>query len=552
MPDNVGFAMTPEAQLDEGSVFGKYQIVRLIGQGGMGAVYEAIHPALGKRVALKVLPRSVSADPLVHARFIREGQLASMIRHPNVVDVTDVGVNGETPYMVMEFLEGEDLGSRLDRQRPVPVDELVDLMLPVVAAVGAAHDAGIVHRDLKPENIYLARARGGTLPKLLDFGVSKIAAAVAGSNDLTKTSSLLGTPYYMSPEQVRVAKTVDSRSDLYSLGVILYECAAGARPFEDETLYNLLLRIVNEAVVPPRHHNPSIPEAFQQVVLKAMARDVEDRYANVYQLGEALLPFATPTALAVWQGTFSHAPAGPIVIEPGGEDAQVAAPVRIGAVTPIVAHPATPFHGAGVPRGTEAGVSGPVQPTGGASGGSNRGASILAVAALGVLVLGGGVVIARKLGESKPNPPVIAQAPPASQSAAPKVPASATTPPAADSFTATLRLKMPAGSVAKVNNAPAELTDGKVKLSGPAETVFYVSVTKPGGELLTQKVFMAQGFLVPDEWDVSKGTMVVKPPQPGASTVAAPAKSTPDQPPDKPRPAPTKSVPVPGATTWDG
>ncbi|MBL8719549.1 MAG: protein kinase [Myxococcales bacterium] len=544
--------MSADAQLEPNSLFGKYRIVRLIGKGGMGAVYEAVHTDLDKRIALKILPQSVSSDPLVHARFVREGQLASRIRHPNVVDVTDVGVADSTPYMVMEFLEGEDLGTLLDRARPLPVMDLADIILPVIAAVGAAHDAGVVHRDIKPENVYLANARGGTIPKLLDFGISKVAASIAGSNDLTKTSSLLGTPYYMSPEQVRGAKNVDSRSDLYALGVILYECSTGYRPFEDDNLYNLLLTIVSEKVVPPRQHNPHLPEAFEAVVMKAMARDLKDRYANVYQLGAAILPFASPDAQVVWRPTFDNPPEGPIVVDMRSDDGLAAAPEgRKGAITPVVTRRGSgsqsgpyPASSTAVPPGTAAGVaSAPVEP--------RKGPPLALLLGAGVLVLLGSVVIARKaLDKPTPVPPPIATAtgaPSTTASAKPSVTAS-TPPPVSDSFTATLRLKMPAGCSVKVNNVAATVDDGKLQLTGPVDTTFYLTVTKPNGEVLPQKVFMAQGFLVPDEWDVSKGTLAVKPPPKGSTSAPAPSKG-PDV---KVTPAPSKSTPAPGATSWDG
>ncbi|MBK7399637.1 MAG: protein kinase [Myxococcales bacterium] len=545
--------MSADAQLEPNSLFGKYRIVRLIGKGGMGAVYEAVHTDLDKRIALKILPQSVSSDPLVHARFVREGQLASRIRHPNVVDVTDVGVAESTPYMVMEFLEGEDLGTLLDRARPLPVMDLADIILPVIAAVGAAHDAGVVHRDIKPENVYLANARGGTIPKLLDFGISKVAASIAGSNDLTKTSSLLGTPYYMSPEQVRGAKNVDSRSDLYALGVILYECSTGYRPFEDDNLYNLLLTIVSEKVVPPRQHNPHLPEAFEAVVMKAMARDLKDRYANVYQLGAAILPFASPDAQVVWRPTFENPPEGPIVVDMRSDDGLAAAPEgRKGAITPVVTRRGAsgsqsgpyPASSTAVPPGTAAGVaSAPVEP--------KKGPPLALLLGAGILVLIGSVVIARKaLDKPTPVPPPIATAtgaPSTTVSAKPSVTAS-TPPPVNDSFTATLRLKMPAGCSVKVNNVAATVDDGKLQLTGPVDTTFYLTVTKPNGEVLPQKVFMAQGFLVPDEWDVSKGTLTVKPPPKGSTSAPAPSKG-----PDiKVTPAPSKSTPAPGATSWDG
>src|SRR5262249_30187317 len=164
-------------------------------------------------------------------RFLREGEAASRIRHPHVVDVTDVGSDGNTSYLVMEFLEGEDLSGRLQRGGPLSPQEIADILLPVCAGVAAAHDEGVVHRALKPENISLARPRhGGIQPKVLDFGVSKVSGG-HGSMALTGTAATFGTPYYMPPEQLRGARQADHRSDQYALGVVLYECLVGRRPF---------------------------------------------------------------------------------------------------------------------------------------------------------------------------------------------------------------------------------------------------------------------------------------------------------------------------------
>ena len=200
--------------LAPGTTFDRYEIVRVLGQGAMGAVYEAKHVDLQKRVALKTLHPELAKSPESRARFLREGQTASKLRHPNVVDISDVGINGRIPYLVMEYLEGNDLAALIERERVLSVDRTVTLLLPVLAAVSAAHHEGIVHRDLKPENIFLARSRHGHLqPKLLDFGISKVTATTA-SPALTGTGALLGTPYYMSPEQAMGGKNVDARSDL--------------------------------------------------------------------------------------------------------------------------------------------------------------------------------------------------------------------------------------------------------------------------------------------------------------------------------------------------
>jgi serine/threonine-protein kinase len=289
--------------LPPGTLLGRYEVKRQLGRGGMGAVYEAVHRDLKKRVAIKVLSGPLAANEEAKQRFLREGEAASRIQHPHVVDVTDVGVDGTTTYLVMEFLEGEDLAHKLVRAGALPVREVVDILLPVCAGLSVAHEEGVIHRDLKPENIFLARRRqGGTEPKLLDFGVSKVTGG--GVMALTGTSASFGTPYYMPPEQVRGAREVDQRSDVYALGVVLYECVCGRRPFESDNIYTILHAIGAGEYPAPRSVRPDLPAAIEVAIVRAMQLEPAGRFPTVRHFAAALLPFASETSRLLWGDTF--------------------------------------------------------------------------------------------------------------------------------------------------------------------------------------------------------------------------------------------------------
>ncbi len=295
----------PDDVFAPGASFGRYVIGPRIGRGGMGMVYEATHLGLGKKVAIKVLLPEAARNAEGRARFVREGETAARLRHPHVVDISDVGVHDGLPFIVMELLEGEDLATLLRREGALPLDHLVGLMLPVLDGVAAAHAAGVIHRDLKPENIFLARTRlAAREPKILDFGISKLTD-LGALRGLTETNTLMGTAHYVSPEQAQNSKDVDARTDQYSLGVMLYECATGQQPFalvrQEDSLYKLLQAIVQGDFAPPRALYPSLPEGFEDIVLRAMATRRRDRFPSVQALAHALLPYATPAARLTWE-----------------------------------------------------------------------------------------------------------------------------------------------------------------------------------------------------------------------------------------------------------
>jgi serine/threonine protein kinase len=296
---------TPGGPLVLGARLGKYEIVRRIGAGGMGAVYEARHAEIGKRVAIKVLSPAVAAIPEARVRFLREAQLTSKVRHPHAVDVTDMGTEGDQTFLVMELLDGEDLAARQERAGKMGVAELVDIMIPVCSAVSAAHAAGIIHRDIKPQNIFLARGVHGIVPKVLDFGISK--AQGGAPQALTGTDAVIGTPYYLAPEQVTDNRASSPASDQYAIGVVLYECLSGVRPFQADSLFIVLQSIVAGTHAPLSRHRPDIDPALVAVVARAMDIDPTRRFPSVTMLARALLPFASERGQLLWSDTFGGA-----------------------------------------------------------------------------------------------------------------------------------------------------------------------------------------------------------------------------------------------------
>jgi serine/threonine-protein kinase len=274
---------------------GKFQVERVLGQGGMGVVVAAHHLVLGQRVAIKfLLPEALAHRESVE-RFLREARAAVRLRSEHVGRVIDVGTFDDgAPYIVMEYLEGLDLAGYLQRSGPLPVPQVVDFILQACEAIAEAHAIGIVHRDLKPANLFLTqRADGSPLVKVLDFGISK-----AGNQDadfsLTRTSAVMGSPGYMSPEQLRSSRDVDVRSDVWSLGVILFELATGRQPFVAESITELALKVAMDPT--PPLYAPHLPYGFDAAVGRCLEKDPGRRYFNVAELAQALAPFGPANA----------------------------------------------------------------------------------------------------------------------------------------------------------------------------------------------------------------------------------------------------------------
>jgi len=269
---------------------GRYLIEDMLGKGGMGLVYKAKHAILGKRLAVKVLKEEVSRDEKVMARFRREAQSASAIGSPHICDVSDFGTmpDGST-YFVMEFLDGPSLATAMETERPMSTQRVCDISAQLCDALGAAHERGIVHRDLKPDNIHLVAAGGRKdFVKVLDFGIAKVGDNA--DKKLTQAGQVFGTPHYMSPEQC-AGREVDHRTDIYAIGVMLYEMVCGQVPFDSDNLMGVLTKHVYENPIPPREFPPpvDVPAGLEAIILKALAKSPDHRYQTMAEFKEDLV-----------------------------------------------------------------------------------------------------------------------------------------------------------------------------------------------------------------------------------------------------------------------
>jgi serine/threonine protein kinase len=385
---------------------GRYRILRKIGEGGMGIVYEAEHVLIEKRVGLKVLREDFSNRFDVVERFRQEARSASKIGHENIIDISDFGVtSGGANFFVMELLHGRDLAEELGKHGPLSPRRSLHLLLQCARALGAAHAKGIVHRDMKPENIFLVeRAGEEDFVKIVDFGIAKISDLETSGlpgRKLTKTGMIFGTPEYMSPEQAS-GKPLDQRVDIYALGIILYELLVGRVPFMGDTFMGILTQHAFEEVPPLTRFNPrcNAPPEVERIVFRALAKDPDERYQTMEELAAELAGALTRTpnslsSLAPPPGTITH--------YGHGEDAAGAAR----APKLLASTPATDFP----------------------SSGARPGKSWLIAAALGVLGAGAAAALLRQ-----PAPPPRVEAPIVAPAPAPALPAS--TPAAAPAVTA--------------------------------------------------------------------------------------------------------------------
>jgi serine/threonine-protein kinase len=362
---------------------GRYRVLKKLGEGGMGAVYEAHHELIGKRLALKCLHAQFLSHKEVVERFYREANAATAVGNEHIIEVSDVGTFDDgSPYIIMEFLDGVEFGKLLDTVGSLPVARLVRIVTQVCDALGAAHARGIVHRDMKPENVYLVkRGTDSDFVKVLDFGISKMKESnesLTGPS-LTKTGTALGTPYYMPPEQAQGLRDVDHRADIYAVGVILYQGLTGRLPFDAESYPALMVKIMTDTPVPIEQLRSDVPSALAAVVTKAMCRDRAQRFSSTAELAEALRPFRE----------LDHTP------------------VMLAAVRPSVDDQTTPFGWSEVARGT-----GPSQGAGGRRG-------LLIGGGVGAMVVVGALVAS--LGSRTPAP----EAPPTQAALVPAQPVAA-------------------------------------------------------------------------------------------------------------------------------
>ena len=284
----------PNASL-VGRMIHKYEIVRMIGRGGMGTVYEALNTAISKRVAIKFIDAEMTSNKDAVARFQREAQAASAVESAHIVEIFDSGITDDgLPFIVMELLRGEDLGHRIKRCGRLELAESLHVITQILRGLHRAHEAGIVHRDLKPDNVFLVdRDDDPNFAKIVDFGISKVQRrGDVPAHTLTRQGTVLGTPFYMSPEQAQALGDIDGRTDLWSVGAILFECLTGRAPHSGSTYEQVIINICMKDVDDVRTHNPAVPEGIARVIARAMTREREDRFGSAREFLDALVSSA--------------------------------------------------------------------------------------------------------------------------------------------------------------------------------------------------------------------------------------------------------------------
>jgi serine/threonine protein kinase len=303
-----------------GQTIGNYTLTAKLGEGGMGVVYLAEHPVIGRKVAMKAIHPELSRNPEVVSRFVTEAKAVNQIGNEHIVDIHDFGTTGDGEfYFIMEFLQGEALSDRLKRIAPFEPARALAIAAQVADALGASHQHGIIHRDLKPENIFLI-TRGHTTDfvKVLDFGLAKLTQGDEKVTHKTRTGSVMGTPYYMAPEQCEGRANIDHRADIYSLGVILFEMLTAKVPFGGEGYGEIIVKHITAPVPPLRALNPLLPPSLEAIVMRALAKPREQRFQTMEEFAEALLDPERFEASASSYAATQPIPTPPPVAEPFG------------------------------------------------------------------------------------------------------------------------------------------------------------------------------------------------------------------------------------------
>lgn len=460
--------MAEAAPVREGDLLaGKYRVERVLGSGGMGVVVAAVHEQLEQRVALKFVREEALDNQDAVQRFLREARASVKLKSEYAARVIDVGtLESGAPYMVMEYLEGSDLAAVLEEHGALSVESAVEWIVQACEAIAEAHAMGIIHRDIKPQNLFLARTVGGQAKvKVLDFGVSKSMTASGGVGGLTQTRAMLGSPLYMSPEQMRSSRDVDARSDVWALGVVLYELLTRRWPFEAESMPELCLKVVSDPPLPITAYR-DVPPLLVEVIAKCLEKDPLKRYANAAELAAALEPLAPPASKVVVER--ARLAISTMRLPPPGTQASVAVVPPSARSGPHPALPDVLARTAPTPATWDS-ASGKSE----AARKSNRGVLVAAVV-VGIVLLAGGVFALRGRGgdtnaaTATPTTPIVATPVPTPSAAAVATLPPPAAPPATDTPTPSAAASVAATPTAKPAVGAA---------TGPARPG---AVTKPG------------------------------------------------------------------------
>jgi serine/threonine-protein kinase len=519
---------------------GKYRIERLLGEGGMGAVYEAMHIGTNRRIALKVISGDASRhNPDVIARFVREAKAAGAIDTQHIVQVLDFGVDESlsVPYLAMEFLAGEDLDHLMERLGTLSPELAVRIVGQACIGLQKAHEAGVVHRDIKPANLFLARRDAGELiVKILDFGIAKVKLDNLGSSEnqkLTRTGSVLGSPRYMSPEQAKGLRSIDLRTDIWSLGAVLYQALCGRTPHHDmETLGQLIIAICSEPPAPVQDHAPWVSRELAGIVRGTLEMNVDRRFQSAPALLDALRSLA-PAGFALHESMLL-----PL--------AQAERTITMPRLEPSEARSADlGLASSGAPTVSVVGLSGTQQSLARTTRPARKSTAPLLLGASVVLAAGGAAayfgLAQRHAGAQAPEAAskvsvAAVSAPPVAPTTAPTASA---TPPAVER---TVRLAVvPALAKAEVEGAPVEVKGGVIELRGLLGSTHRV-LLRHNGKQLTREVAITEGGALPDKLELGAAPVRSRAPAAKAPPVAAaasPAAATAPAAPTKPT-APAK------------